>query len=80
MPSKASGSRTRSPATLSKRSTHSASVAPPAARRRVLSATAAANQVGYVSASQFSREFKRFFGVSPANDAAQGRLRSDATG
>jgi AraC-like DNA-binding protein len=42
-----------------------------------LSATAAANRVGYVSASQFSREFKRFFGISPATDAAQSRPRSE---
>jgi AraC-like DNA-binding protein len=32
-------------------------------------ATTAADQVGYVSASQFSREFKRFFGNSPSEDA-----------
>lgn len=35
-----------------------------------LSAAAAADRVGYASASQFSREFKRFFGSSPAADAA----------
>jgi len=34
----------------------------------------AAARVGYGSASQFSREFKRFFGVSPADDAK--RLRA----
>ncbi len=36
-----------------------------------LNASTAANRVGYASLSQFSREFKRFFGNSPANDAAQ---------
>ena len=38
-----------------------------------LKASAAAMQVGYESASQFSREFKRFFGLTPGEDAA--RLR-----
>ena len=38
-----------------------------------LKASAAAMQVGYESASQFSREFKRYFGVTPGEDAA--RLR-----
>ncbi|AIY87318.1 AraC family transcriptional regulator [Thermotoga sp. 2812B] len=31
-------------------------------------ATTAAYQVGYESLSQFSREYKRFFGVSPSQD------------
>ena len=31
-----------------------------------LSASTAAYQVGYASASQFSREFKRFFGLPPS--------------
>jgi AraC-like DNA-binding protein len=35
------------------------------------SAANAANQVGYESASQFSREFKRLFGDAPAAVAAQ---------
>ena len=35
------------------------------------SAQTAAARVGYESASQFSREFKRFFGRTPAEDAAQ---------
>lgn len=36
-------------------------------------ASAAAARVGYSSLSQFSREFKRYFGASPTNEAAQGR-------
>jgi AraC-like DNA-binding protein len=36
-----------------------------------LPAGAAAARVGYESASQFSREFKRFFGRTPAEEAAQ---------
>jgi len=48
------------------------------AARRLLgeagaSAGDAATRVGYVSASQFSREYKRFFGISPSEEA--GRLR-----
>ncbi|ELY5851884.1 AraC family transcriptional regulator [Cronobacter malonaticus] len=39
-----------------------------------MKASAAAMQVGYESASQFSREFKRYFGVTPGEDAA--RLRA----
>ncbi len=38
-----------------------------------LNVSAAATRVGYESASQFSREFKRFFGVSPIDDVR--RLR-----
>lgn len=38
-----------------------------------LNASTAAHVVGYESASQFSREFKRLFGASPAEEAA--RLR-----
>jgi AraC-like DNA-binding protein len=38
-----------------------------------LDADGAAGKVGYASASQFSREFKRYFGASPAEEAA--RLR-----
>jgi len=34
-----------------------------------LNANIAATQVGYESASQFSREYKRLFGVAPAKDA-----------
>ena len=37
--------------------------------RNALSAQAAAAQVGYESPSQFSREFKRFFGRSPGEEA-----------
>ncbi len=36
-------------------------------------AKSAAGQVGYSSPSQFSREFKRFFGVSPVEEAARVR-------
>lgn len=36
-----------------------------------LNAGAAAEKVGYESASQFSREFKRYFGNSPADEAAK---------
>ena len=49
------------------------------ARRLMLStmidAGAASQQVGYLSASQFSREYSRFFGSAPARDVA--RLRQD---
>src|SRR4029453_16564839 len=36
-------------------------------------AAAAATSVGYESASQFSREFRRFFGASPSEEAKRGR-------
>jgi AraC-like DNA-binding protein len=39
--------------------------------RSQLSAAHAAAEVGYESASQFSREFKRFFGRSPGEEAAR---------
>ena len=39
-----------------------------------MKASAAAMRVGYESASQFSREFKRYFGMTPGEDAA--RVRS----
>jgi AraC-like DNA-binding protein len=49
------------------------------ARRLMLSsvvdAGAASQRVGYLSASQFSREYSRFFGTAPARDIA--RLRQD---
>ncbi len=38
-----------------------------------LNASTAAEQVGYESASQFSREFKRLFGASPADECAKMR-------
>ena len=41
-----------------------------------MKASAAAMRVGYESASQFSREFKRYFGVTPGEDAA--RMQGDA--
>lgn len=39
-----------------------------------MKASAAAMRVGYESASQFSREFKRYFGVTPGEDAARMRI------
>jgi AraC-like DNA-binding protein len=36
-----------------------------------LSAATACHRVGYESSSQFSREFKRFFGRTPASEAAE---------
>jgi AraC-like DNA-binding protein len=36
-------------------------------------ASSAASQVGYESASQFSREFKRFFGCAPVEEIAKMR-------
>jgi AraC-like DNA-binding protein len=49
------------------------------ARRLMLSQTndarSAAREVGYVSASQFSREYARFFGSAPTRDIA--RLREE---
>jgi AraC-like DNA-binding protein len=49
------------------------------ARRLMLStmmdASTAGQRVGYLSASQFSREYSRFFGTAPAKDVA--RLRQD---
>jgi AraC-like DNA-binding protein len=50
------------------------------ARRLMLSAMmdagAASQQVGYLSASQFSREYSRFFGSAPTKDIA--RMRNDS--
>ena len=50
------------------------------ARRLMLSAMmdagAASQRVGYLSASQFSREYSRFFGSAPTKDIA--RLRNDS--
>ncbi len=50
------------------------------ARRLMLSAmmdaSAACQQVGYLSASQFSREYSRFFGSAPSRDIT--RLRNDS--
>ena len=40
-----------------------------------LDASDACQRVGYLSASQFSREYGRFFGVAPAKDVA--RLREE---
>lgn len=50
-----------------------------------LNVSTAAGHVGYESASQFSREFKRFFGNSPTNEVAKirsiaGMLPIDASG
>jgi transcriptional regulator GlxA family with amidase domain len=50
------------------------------ARRLMLStmadASTACQRVGYLSASQFSREYSRFFGNAPSRDIA--RLRQDS--
>ena len=43
-------------------------------------ASTAAAAVGYDSASQFGREFKRFFGTSPAEEAANLRARLAVSG
>ena len=47
------------------------------ARRLMLmmDAGAASQEIGYLSASQFSREYSRFFGSAPTRDIA--RLRQD---
>ncbi|EJL77299.1 DNA-binding domain-containing protein, AraC-type [Variovorax sp. CF313] len=42
--------------------------------RNEKTASAASIEVGYESASQFSREFKHFFGLSPGNEIL--RLKS----
>lgn len=42
-----------------------------------LNANTAAIRVGYESPSQFSREFKRFFGTTPAKDAASLRVNDE---
>jgi AraC-like DNA-binding protein len=41
----------------------------------VMDAGTASQRVGYLSASQFSREYSRFFGSAPSRDIA--RLRQD---
>ena len=38
-------------------------------------ASTAARAVGYESPSQFSREFKRLFGMTPVDDVEQTRVR-----
>ena len=43
-----------------------------------LDAAGAAHEVGYDSPSQFSREYRRLFGVPPARDAASLRARFEA--
>ena len=42
--------------------------------RNSLHAALAAERVGYASPSQFSREFKRLFGVPPAEEAERVRF------
>lgn len=44
-----------------------------------MKASAAAVRVGYESPSQFSREFKRYFGVTPGEEAGRARLRLPIT-
>jgi AraC-like DNA-binding protein len=41
----------------------------------MMDASTASQHVGYLSASQFSREYSRFFGSAPTKDIA--RLRQD---
>jgi AraC-like DNA-binding protein len=43
-----------------------------------MDASDACRRVGYVSASQFSREYSRFFGSAPVRDIA--RLREEGFG
>ena len=43
-----------------------------------MNVSAAAARVGYESASQFSREFKRLFGCSPADDMRRARSAAEA--
>jgi AraC-like DNA-binding protein len=45
-----------------------------------LNASTAASAVGYESSSQFSREFKRFFGSTPSEEAARTRNVDVASG
>jgi AraC-like DNA-binding protein len=42
----------------------------------IMDAGSAGQRVGYLSASQFSREYSRFFGSAPTKDIA--KLRSDS--
>jgi AraC-like DNA-binding protein len=42
----------------------------------IMDAGAASQRVGYLSASQFSREYSRFFGNAPTRDIA--KLRQEA--
>ena len=42
----------------------------------MMDASTASQRVGYLSASQFSREYSRFFGSAPTRDIA--RLRNDS--
>ena len=46
--------------------------------RTGVSVAAAAHAVGYESASQFSREFRRFFGVPPIEEAMRSRKALDS--
>jgi AraC-like DNA-binding protein len=43
-----------------------------------LDAASAAYEVGYESASQFNREYKRFFGQPPTRDTKTRRLAGSA--
>jgi AraC-like DNA-binding protein len=43
-----------------------------------MDASAAAYQVGYVSRSQFSREYSRLFGAPPLRDVEQARQQPQA--
>ena len=46
----------------------------------MMDAGPASRQVGYVGASQFSREYGRFFGGAPARDIAKLRERMAGVG
>ena len=46
----------------------------------MMDATVASRQVGYLSASQFSREYGRFFGNAPTRDVARLREQGLSTG
>jgi AraC-like DNA-binding protein len=45
---------------------------------RMLDVGTASRQVGYLSVSQFSREYRRFFGHAPSKDLAQLREQGGA--
>jgi AraC-like DNA-binding protein len=47
-------------------------------RSRLLDAASAAFEVGYESAIQFNREYKRFFGQPPMWDIKERRVASSA--
>jgi AraC-like DNA-binding protein len=60
------------------RSWFSAAVVPNRLLVEALDAASAAFEVGYESASQFNREYKRFFGQPPMRDVKVRRLAGSA--